>query len=77
MLLHLSDLHLSTNVAQFWRAFGDREGDLHRFAGGLLPLLAPQAAVLSGKGLRAWLAPAAAAPTLHAGRGCGSLWQKA
>lgn len=48
VVLHLSDLHLSTNVAKYWGAFGDREGDLALFARQLLPLLAPRAAVLSG-----------------------------
>jgi hypothetical protein len=48
VLLHLSDIHLSVNVEKYWRAFGDRQGDMELFAGRLLPLLAPQAVLLSG-----------------------------
>lgn len=48
MLLHLSDIHLSTNTKLYWQFFGDREADLKTFVKKLAPLLAPQATLISG-----------------------------
>ena len=47
-LLHLSDIHYSTNVRKYWRQFGDREGDAALFAQRLVPRLAPWGVALTG-----------------------------
>ena len=47
-LLHLSDIHFSTNAQATWASFGDREGDARLFAQHLLPRLAPSAVLITG-----------------------------
>lgn len=59
VLLHLSDMHFSTNVAKYWRLFGDREGDMGLFAAAVAPALAPRAVLVTGDLTDAKTAPGA------------------
>lgn len=47
-ILHLSDIHLSTNADHYWKAFGDREGDLRRFITHIVPHVDPGVVIITG-----------------------------
>jgi hypothetical protein len=72
VLLHWSDIHLSTNVRKYWKQFGDREGDALVFIDALLPRLGLSAALVTGD-----ITDSKASLRLAAFRACRALGRKA
>jgi len=48
VLVHLSDIHVSTNSEKYFKLFGDRQGDLELFSKYLLNKIAPTALIITG-----------------------------